>query len=222
VTVSNIVLTRFCLSIRHLSFTERGIKEDDHDKDDDASLIDQEDGNVDGIEVDDKDEDEDDNGDTKDPPASKSKDLAWVPGSVNRLLSGGHSISASEITCSPSTSSSSEASTAAVAAFVQHETSLGNIPDLKKAREEVAEVVRSKLFRSNKFTQREEMFEYVPRKDADEPMRGVLYRTLLVECKHRGGNDTTWWDAVKKVVKTAISKKRTTVTMALKKAFIGK
>ena len=194
-----------------MSFTEKGHQEDDRDKDNDAPVIDREDGNVDDIEI--KYEDED---------ASKSKDLAWVPGSVDRLPSGGHSISASEITCSPPTrSSSSEASTAAVAAFVQHETSLGNIPDLKKAREEVAQVVRSKLFRSNKFTQSEEMFEYVPTKDADEPMRGVLYRTLLVECKHRGGNDTTWWDAVKKVVKTAISKKRTTVTVALKKAFVG-
>jgi hypothetical protein len=199
------VLTRFCLSKLHLSFTEKGHQEDDQDKNDDASAIDQEDGRVD-----EKDEDEDDNGATKDLP---------IPRSVYHLPSGGHSISASEFTCSPT--SSSDASTAAVAAFVQHETSLGNIPDLKKAREEVAQVVRSKLFRSNKFTQREEMFEYVPTKDADEPMRGVLYRTLLVECKHRGGNDTTWWDAVKKVVKTAISKKRTTVTMALKKAFVG-
>ena len=203
------VLTRFCLSKLHLSFTEKGHQEDDQDKNDDATAIDQEDGKVDEK---DEDEDEDDNGATKDPP---------IPRSVNHLLSSGHSISASEFTCSSHTSSS-EASTAAVAAFVQHETSLGNIPDLKKAREEVAQVVRSKLFRSNKFTQSEEMFEYVPTKDADEPMRGVLYRTLLVECKHRGGNDTTWWDAVKKVVRTAISKKRTTVTMALKKAFIGK
>lgn len=186
------------LSIIQLSFTEKRNQEDDLDnKDDEASVIDH--------ESDDEDED-------KNSKANQSKVVSRVP---SGLLSSGHSISASEITCSPP---GSEASTRA--AFVRHETSLGNIPDLKKARQEVAHVVRSKLFKSSKFTNREEMFEFVPTKDTEDPMRGIFYRILLGECKHRGGNDNIWWDAVKKVVKTTISKKRTTVAMALKKAFI--
>ena len=66
------------------------------------------------------------------------------------------------------------------------------------------------------------MFEFVPTKDTVNTMRGVFYRLLPGECKHRGGDDNKWWDAVKKVVKTTISKKRTTVTMAMKKAFVSK
>jgi hypothetical protein len=199
VTVSNVILTRFGPSIIQLSFTEKRNQEDDLDnKVDEASVIEH--------ESDDEDED-------KNSKANQSKVVSRVPSGL--VLSSGHSISASEITCSPP---GSEASTRA--AFVRHETSLGNIPDLKKARQEVAHVVRSKIFKSTKFTSREDMFEYVPTKDNEKPMRGIFYRILLGECKHRGGNDNIWWDAVKKVVKTTISKKRTTVAMALKKAFI--
>ena len=67
---------------------------------------------------------------------------------------------------------------------------MGNIPDLKKAREEVAQVVRSKVFRGIKFITREDMFDFVPTKDTVNPMRGVFYRLLLGECMHRGGMTT--------------------------------
>jgi hypothetical protein len=93
------------------------------------------------------DHESDDEDEDKNSKANQPKVLSRVPSGL--LISG-----------SPP---GSEASTRA--AFVRHETSLGNIPDLKKARQEVAHVVRSKIFKSTKFTpSREDMFEYVPTK----------------------------------------------------------
>jgi hypothetical protein len=73
--------------------------------------------------------------------------------------------------------------------FRQHKTIMGNMPDIEKATKEVASVVRSKLFKSTKFTNTPEMFEFKPERNNDEPMRGVFYRFLRQECKHQGGDD---------------------------------
>jgi hypothetical protein len=105
--------------------------------------------------------------------------------------------------------------------FRKHETVMGNMPDMEKATKEVASVVRSKIFKSTKFTNTPEMFEFKPERDNDEPMRGVFYRFLRQECKHQGGDDGIWWAAVQKEVHKSIAKKRTTVTQAMKVAFIG-
>ena len=105
--------------------------------------------------------------------------------------------------------------------FRQHETIMGNMPDIEKATKEVASVVRSKLFKSTKFTNTPEMFEFKPERDNGEPMRGVFYRFLRQECKHQGGDDGIWWAAVQKEVHKSIAKKRTTVTQAMKVAFVG-
>jgi hypothetical protein len=105
--------------------------------------------------------------------------------------------------------------------FRQHETIMGNMPNIEKATKEVASVVRSKLFKSTKFTNTPEMFEFKPERDNNEPMRGVFYRLLRQECKHQGGDDGIWWAAVQKEIHKSIAKKRTTVTQAMKIAFVG-
>jgi hypothetical protein len=105
--------------------------------------------------------------------------------------------------------------------FRQHETIMGNMPDIAMATKEIASVVRSKLFKSTKFTNNPEMFDYKPERDNEEPMRGVFYRFLRNECKHQGGDDGMWWAAVQKEVHKSIAKKRTTVTQAMKVAFVG-
>ena len=105
--------------------------------------------------------------------------------------------------------------------FWQHETMIGNMMDTKKATMEVATVVRSKLFKSTKFTNSSEMFDFLPERDNQDPMKGFFYRFLRKECKHQGGEDGVWWAAVQKEVHRSIAKNRTTVTQAMKVAFIG-
>jgi hypothetical protein len=106
--------------------------------------------------------------------------------------------------------------------FRQHETIMGNMPDIKQTTMEVALVVRSQLFKNAKFTNSDEMFDFKPERDNQDPMRGVFYRFLRKECKHQGGDDGIWWAAVQKEVHRSIAKKRTTVTQAMKNAFVGK
>jgi hypothetical protein len=106
--------------------------------------------------------------------------------------------------------------------YKQHETFMGNMPDIKQTNMEVALVVRTKLFRIAKFTNSDEMFDFKPERDVRDPMRGVFYRFLRKECKHQGGDDGIWWAAVQKEVHRSIAKKRTTVTQAIKSAFVGK
>jgi hypothetical protein len=124
---------------------------------------------------------------------------------------------------STATSGSSEIRTKVtdVDSFGQKGTNMGNMPDIEKATKEVALVVRLKLFKSSKFTNSQEMFEFKPERDNEELMRGVFYRFLCQECKHQGGDDGIRWAAVQKEVHRSIAKKRTTVTQAMKVAFIG-
>jgi hypothetical protein len=105
--------------------------------------------------------------------------------------------------------------------FWQHETVMGNMPDMEKATKEVASVVRSKIFKSTKFTNTPEMFKFKLERDNDKLMRGVFYCFLRQECKHQGGDDGIWWAAEQKEVHKSIAKKRSTVTQAMKVAFIG-
>jgi hypothetical protein len=91
---------------------------------------------------------------------------------------------------------------------MQHETIMGNMPDIEKATKEIASVVRSKLFKSTKFTNSQEMFEFKPERDDEEPMRGVFYCFLCQECKHQGGDDGIWWAAVQKEVHRSIAKNK--------------
>ena len=108
-----------------------------------------------------------------------------------------------------------------VDSFRQHETIMGNMLDIKKTTMEVAQVVRTKIFKSTKFTNCDKMFDFQPERDDADPMRGVFYCFLRKECKHQGGDDGIWWAAVQKEVHRSIAKKRTTVTQAMKMAFVG-
>lgn len=172
------------------------------------------------------DEDADDETEEQDQDHVTQKENAWrtttldgVPGSIHNTDQSSQ-VQDGTTSVSQITSSSSEATSRS--AFVSHETALGNMPDAKKAKQEVSQVVRSKLFKSTKFTNRKDMFEFLPEKDPVNPMQGIFYRFLHHECKHRGGDDCIWWGLIKNEIQRTISKKRTTVTMAMKRAFVGK
>jgi hypothetical protein len=74
------------------------------------------------------------------------------------------------------------------------ESRWGNIPDLKKAREEVAQVVRSKF--SKALFIREDMFDFSLQR-AVNPMRGIFTASFLVNVSTEG-DDNKWWDAVRR------------------------
>jgi hypothetical protein len=85
------------------------------------------------------------------------------------------------------------------------------------------EVSRNKLFKTSKFTNDKAHFAFVPERDEQDPMRGVYYRFFRAECRStESPDDQAWWTEAQKSVIFAISKKRTTVTQAIKHEFLSK
>jgi hypothetical protein len=112
--------------------------------------------------------------------------------------------------------------TTSQASFLQSEQRNGNVISNKQTTKEVMEIVRRKVFSQLKFTNDQRMFDYQPIVDVNDPNSGLMYRYMRSECNMIGQDDRAWWKSVELDLKKALCKRRSTTTMGIKEAFVGK
>lgn len=86
----------------------------------------------------------------------------------------------------------------------------------------IGAAVRGTIFPDCKFANEGKLFEYLPVRDPKDPTRGVLFRAVKKTCGRIGANEELWWRSVKKTVKVALSRKRSSVISSVRAVILGK
>ena len=106
--------------------------------------------------------------------------------------------------------------------FHEEQLKAGHVASQKEHCIEIGRVVRKTIFPEIKFANSEKFFDYQPVRDEKDGSVGMLFRRIRSKVATVGADEETWWIGMKKAVKDALQKKRSTVCHAIKLALLGK